>query len=425
MDLNNIVKKELPNGIRVLMLPESAFSSVSVCVMIGAGSRFEPVERAGCSHFIEHMLFKGTETRSAQDIAEEMDAIGGMLNAYTAKEATCIYSRSLRDHLPIALDVICDMLTHPRFAKEDMDLERGVIIEEIGMYEDSPEDLLSDTVYAAAWNGHPLGRNILGTVDTVRSLTPDDLRAHMGERYNGKNIVVGICGNFDCDDVMAQLDRLLGGLPAGNAPGGIDPAAFGTDCLLIEKPIEQLHFSLNFPAVASGDSRRHALNYLNSICGGSSSSRLFQRVREQLGLAYSVGSACALHLREGMFVIDAAVSPGNDEEAIRAIVGELCRLRRDGVTEDEFRRTREQARASTLMGLESTSSIASHMARGELHYGHIRTLEEIISDIEGVTAEQVDRAARDFIDFDNFSVCAVGKVRPQEWYISIVKDAIL
>lgn len=425
MDFDATIKRTLSNGLRVLMLPDDRYRSASVNFWIGSGSRFESAERAGCSHFVEHMLFKGTQSRSALEVAEQMDAIGGHLNAYTAKEYTCLYSRTLRNHLPLAIDIMCDMLTSPRLAPEDIETERGVILEEIGMYEDSPEDLLADNAYSAVWGSHPLGTNILGSRDTVSAMTADDMRAHMNDFYTAPRIVCALCGDFDCDEVSALLEERLGSLPSVGAPFTDSAADFHTTVRTVEKPIEQIHLCLMFPSVASNDPRRHALNILNSVCGGSSSSRLFQRIREQLGLAYSVGSANVLNMREGFFSVDAAVSPKSEDAALREIVAELCRLRRDGITPKEFERAREQMRASILMGLESNSSIASHIARGELYNGHIRTIAEIIASIDSVTLDEVNDAAKTFIDFDNFSLCAVGKVGSQEHYNSIVKNSIV
>ncbi len=424
MKLDRMKKVTLPNGLRLLMLPDDRGRSVSVSVWIGSGSRFELPERSGASHYIEHMIFKGTHSRTARDIAEQMDGIGGNLNAYTTKEYTCVYARTLDSHLPVAFDIICDMITSSKLAPEDMETERGVILEEIGMYEDSPEDLMLDGMYDAMWGGNMLGANIAGTRETVGRMTVDDLRAHMADQYTAPRIVVAVSGAFDCDSFVEMAQHLLGGLPSGGLPFDAEQAVYRNRVNLMPKDFEQTHFCIGFPGVSRTDERRHALGLLNSICGGSSSSRLFQRIREELGLAYSVGCSFTPYMREGMFEVDAAVNPRNEEAAIRELIAVLCRLKRDGVTEEEFTRAKEQHKATTIMGLEGNSAIAGHMGRGELLRGKISGEDEILATLDAITIEQVNQAARDFIVFDNFSLCAVGKVRDEDSYLSIVQSAI-
>jgi len=406
------------------MLPDDRGRSVSVSVWIGSGSRYELPERSGVSHYIEHMIFKGTERRSARDIAEQMDGIGGNLNAYTTKEYTCIYARALDSHLPIAFDIICDMITSSKLAPEDMETERGVILEEIGMYEDSPEDLMLDGIYDAVWGANMLGANIAGTRETVARMTVDDLRAHMAEQYTAPRIVVAVSGAFDCDSFVQMAQAYLGGLPSGGLPLSADFAGYRSRVNLMPKDFEQTHFCIGFPGVSRNDERRHALGLLNSICGGTSSSRLFQRIREELGLAYSVGCTFTPYMHEGLFEVDAAVNPKNEEAAIRELITVLCKLRRDGVTEEEFTRAKEQHKATTIMGLEGNSAIAAHMGRGELLRGRIYSEDEILTTLDSITLEQVNQAAKDFIVFDNFSLCAVGKVRDEDSYLSIVQSAV-
>ncbi len=424
MKLDKMKRVTLSNGLRLLMLPDDHGRSVSVSVWIGSGSRFEQPERSGVSHYIEHMLFKGTHTRSALDIAEQTDAIGGQFNAYTAKEYTCLYARSLDSHLPLAFNIISDMITSPRLSEEDMETERGVILEEIGMYEDSPEDLLLDGMYEAMWGNTMLGANIAGTRETVGRMTTDDLRAHMAEQYTASRIVCAVSGAFDWEEFAALAEKNLGSLPCGGVPFKAEFAGYRRANNLIEKDFEQNHFCIGFPAVSQDDERRHALGLLNCICGGSSSSRLFQRIREELGLAYSVGCTFTPYMREGMFEVDAAVNPKNEEAAIRELIAVLCALKRDGVTQNEFLRAKEQHKASTIMGLEGNAAIAGHMGRGELLRGRIKSDDESLATLDAITLEQVNQAARDFIDFDSFSLCAVGKVRDENSYLSIVQSSV-
>ncbi len=425
MKYENIQRVTLENGMRLLMLPDDRSRSASVSLWIGSGSRFELPERAGVSHYIEHMLFKGTHRRTARQLAEESDAIGGQLNAYTTKEYTCVYTRALDSHLDRAIDLVTDMALHSRLAENDFETERGVILEEIGMYEDSPEDLMIDGLYSTLWQGDMLGANILGTRSIISEMTTDQLRAHMNEQYTGSRMVCALSGAFDPQAVTSQISAAFGPLAKGDVPLCAKPAAYHSGIKLIEKDFEQTHIALCFPGAAYNDPRRHALGILNNICGGSSSSRLFQRIREELGLAYSVGCSSTPYMTEGMFEVDAAVSPKNEEAAISELVKQLCILRRDGVTVQEFTRAKEQMKASVVMGLEGNSAVAAHMGRGELLYGRIRSEDEVLASIDSVTIEQVNQAARQFIDFDNYSFCAVGKIRNASIYDGVVRGSVI
>ncbi|MBE6754388.1 MAG: insulinase family protein [Ruminococcaceae bacterium] len=425
MDFSMAEKRTLPNGVRILMLPDDRFSSAAVTIWIGGGSRLETPETLGYSHFVEHMLFKGTPTCSAGDIASIMDNIGGHLNAYTAKEHTTLYSRALRCHLPIAVNLMCDMLTSPKLDEKDIALEKGVILAEMAMCEDTPEDLLSDTSHLTVWGSHALGANILGTEETVTAVTADRLRAFLRENYVGSRVVCAVCGNFDTEEVFALLEQRLSVLPADGSPLDPTPAQYQRNFIVVEKDFEQTHIELLFPAIPAYTDRHYHLGFLNAVCGCSLSSRLFQRLREQLGLVYNVGSDCMLYMREGVFSVAAAVNPENADAALREITLVLAELHKNGITQQEFERVREQFRAGILMGLEGNSSCAAHMAGGELLLGKVRTVDELTRRMDEVTLEQVNAAARDFIDFDSFSLCAVGKVRESDHYISIVQNTII
>ncbi len=425
MDFSSVEKVTLANGLRILMLKDERCRSASVSLWIGSGSRLEQPQTAGVSHFIEHMLFKGTGNRSAREIAEEMDYIGGQFNAYTTKEYTCVYARALSTQLDRALDIISDMVVNSLFSEGDIETERGVILEEIGMYEDSPEDLLMDGLYMSIWQGSALGANILGTRESVSAMTAADMRAHMSEQYGAQRLVLAVSGAFDRDRFVELASEKLGVLSASNVPFETEKAIYTPSVKLIEKEFEQTHICMGFPGVSTMDEDRHALSMLNAILGGSTSSRMFQRVREELGLAYSVGSSFTPYMKEGVFEIDAAVSPKNDLAALGEMTRELCRIKRDGVTEVELDRAREQTKAGVIMGLEGNAAAAAHMGRGELFKHSVRTEDEIIATINSVTVEQVNRAARRFIDFDSLSLCAVGKVRGENSYIGVVNDSII
>lgn len=424
MDFTKVEKETFDNGFRVMMLNDESSRSVSVSLWIGSGTRLERPEDAGVSHFIEHMLFKGTQKRTAMDIAEETDYIGGNFNAYTSKEHTCIYARALSSHLGLVLDIMGDMVTHSRLAPEDIEVERGVILEEIGMYEDSPEDVMVDSLYSAVWSGDMLGANILGTRETVGRMTAEQLRGHMERQYSPHRMVLAVSGAFDREALLAQARELFGGMKNSGEPYVMLPAETRHSTVLVERDFEQLQLCLGFTGVSIYDDDRFNLGVLNNICGGSSSSRLFQRIREQLGLAYSIDSATISYAREGLVTVYGGVSPKNDLEALAEITRVLCRLRKDGVTEKELDRAREQIKAGLIMGLEGSAAASSHMGRSELYGRTMMTEDELIERYNAITVDDVNNAARRFIDFDNFSLCAVGKVRDEQEYIRVVHDAV-
>lgn len=424
MNHSKIEKVTLKNGLRVILLPDDNTRSAAFGIWLGCGSRFETNELSGISHFAEHMLFKGTERRTTRDIAESIDAIGGHLNAFTTKEYTCCYASALRSQLHLAIDIICDMVTSSRISPEDMELERGVILEEIGMYEDSPEDMLLDGIYTAMWEDSMLGANILGTRQTVSSITAEDIRRHTANQYTASRTVCAVSGSFCRDEVISQLNDALGDMPRGELPFAAQKAEYRSGIIPIKKDIEQLHICLGFPGVSLSDPRRHALGVLNLICGGASSSRLFQRMREELGLAYAVGSSVNSHMHEGIFEVDAAVSPDNGRDALSELCRLLCTLRRDGISEQELARAKDQLKASIIMGLEGNAAICAHMGYGELMRGGIPSEDEIIENIDGVSLSQVNAAAREFIDFEHMAMCVVGKVRDKKYYTGIVQSTI-
>jgi len=411
----DIQKRRFSNGLRILLEKDEKMRSCSLGIWIASGSGYETAEQAGVSHFIEHMLFKGTARRSARDIAEQMDEIGGVLNAYTAKEYTCFYARALTDHVTQAFDILADMVTAPRLDAGDMAIEKGVIAEEIAMYEDSPEDLCMDLFYESVWPENPFGRNILGTRETVAAMRPAVLRRHMEAFYSPKRMVVAFCGNFDTDSVLELCESYFGDLrnPEGSAPAsGI---AYRKALRLCPKETEQNQIILGFPGVASPDRRKYAIQLFSSLLGASSSSRLFRRIREELGLVYSIESFHVPHQSAGLFGVTMGVSPEAEEQAIRETL-QVMRSFSEAVTPKELSRAKEQAVASLIMSFESSATRLSHAGRSELLYDRIRSEDEMVANIRAVTAEDVLDAARLVTDPENLSVCAVGQVRGQEFY---------
>ena len=408
----------LPNGVRLVTERIPAFRSAALGIWVYGGSRQETDEESGAAHFIEHMLFKGTQRRSAADIAHETDAIGGQMNAFTTKECTCFYGQVLDDHLPKALDILWDMVYHSKFAQESVETERGVILEEIDMYEDTPDDLCAEKLFEKVYAGSPLSRPILGKEETLTPMTGDFLRDFHRRHYLPRNTVVALAGSFSeevVEELRTRFSSLSGGEPAEEIPAAYTPAFVVT-----EKPIEQNHLTIAFPGLPYNSPRRFALQILSAILGGGVSSRLFQQVREKQGLCYSVYSYGAGHGDVGTYCIYTALNRETEERALRTICRVVKELQREGPTDEELARTREQAKANVVMGLESTQARMSHNGRSLLFTGEILSAEEIIAAYDAVTREDVMALAKEIFDWDKVSLSAVGQVRTVEEYREIL-----
>lgn len=408
----------LPNGVRLVTEHINTVRSAALGIWVGGGSREEGDSESGAAHFIEHMLFKGTAHRSAQDIARETDAIGGQMNAFTTKECTCFYGRVLDDHLPQALDILFDMVYHSSFTQEAVETERGVILEEIDMYEDTPDDLCAEKLAAQVFQGNPLARPILGAKETLAKMTGDFLRDYHRRHYEGHNTVVALAGSFS-PEILDDLRRRFAVLPAGT-PRPLTPAVYTPGFVATAKPIEQNHLTLAFPGLDYNSPRRFALQLLSSILGGGVSSRLFQQVREQQGLCYSVYSYGAGHADTGLFCIYTALNRETETKALATIRQVVDQLRQEGPTHEELSRAREQSKANVMMGLESTQSRMSHAGRSLLFSGEILTPEQIIAAYDAVTRADVISLAQDIFRWDQVSLSAVGQVRTAEEYHSLV-----
>ena len=410
----------LDNGLRIVIQKNGNAKTCSLGVWVGSGSCFETPETAGTSHFIEHMLFKGTEKRSALDIAVEMDEIGGVLNAYTAKEMTCFYAHTLSEHSAKALDIICDMIMNPKLSPEDIELEKGVIREEIAMYEDSPEDLCADSYYEKVWRGSMLGSNILGTNQTVDSVTRESLSAHMKKFYVPERTVVSFSGNFDENEAVEICKKYFSGMK--NTGFELTPvsADYSPGIYRIKKDFMQNQLILGFPGIPLSDKRRDCAALISSILGASSSSRLFQTIREKLGLAYSVDCVNVAHLNAAVFIVCMGLSKKSEERAIAEtlkIISEFA----ETVTEKELARAKEQTVAGFVMSLESVSSIASRNGKGVLLHGRPRSEEEVIKAVRGVTLDEIRQTAKEIFDFSKLSLCCVGDVGSEKNYRRYLK----
>ena len=398
----------LPNGARLLLQEVPGAQSAALGFFVGVGSRHEAPRENGAAHFIEHMLFKGTARRSAGQLARDMDAIGGQFNAYTTKEHTCFYGRTLDRHLDEGLDILADMLFHSRFDQGDVELERGVILEEIGMYEDTPEDLVSERLSAAVYRGTPLARPILGRESTLEGMTGEWLARWQRKHYHAGNLVAALAGKFSpaqADSLRDLLAALPSGLPAQSPPVTYRPAVTAK-----KKAIEQNHLILAFPAPSYLDERRPQVLLLNALLGGGCSSRLFQQLREERGLCYSVYSYVADHADTGLLGIYAGVSRDQEWAALEGARRVALELADHGPSQEEVDRVREQAKANLLMGSESVQARMSHLGSSALLYGRVRETEELLDLYDAVTREQLRDLAGALFRMEAASLSAVGRV---------------
>ena len=398
----------LPNGARLLTQELPQAQSAALGFFVGVGSRHETASENGAAHFIEHMLFKGTGRRSAAQLARDMDAVGGQVNAYTTKEHTCFYARTLGRHLDRGLDILADMLFHSRFDQGDVELERGVILEEIDMYEDTPEDLVAERLSAAVYKGTALARPILGRQSTLKKMTGPWLADWQKQHYHAGNMVASLAGNFSQEQVRALTD-LLSSLEPGPA-SQITPVSYHPAVTVKKKAIEQNHLILAFPAPSFLDERRQQVALLNALLGGGCSSRLFQQLREQRGLCYTVYSYVADHADTGLLGIYVGLNQEQERAALdlaRAVVSDLAD---HGPSQEEVDRVREQAKANLLMGAESVQARMSHLGGSALLYGKVREEEELVELYDAVTREQLRDLAGELFCMDQASLSAVGRV---------------
>ena len=404
----------LPNGVRILTERVPYVRSAALGIWVGTGSRHERSGANGAAHFIEHMLFKGTQHRTAEKLAGEMDAVGGQINAFTTKECTCFYARVLDTHLAQAADILCDMFFSSRFDEADVATERGVILEEIGMYEDNPEDLC-----AAVFQGTPLARPILGRKATLEKMSGAWLRDYKAAHYGPERIVVALAGSFaqaDVDSLRARFSAMEARPLPPSPPGRYTPAV-----TVKRKAIEQNHLTLAFPGLPFADERRFTLQLLSSILGGGMSSRLFQQVREQRGLCYSIYSYGTCHDDTGYFGVYTALGRETEGAALETVFSVIRDFAEHGVTEEELSRAREQSKANVLMGLESTQSRMSSLGRGALLVGRVLDEDEVIARYDAVTREDVRRLAQELFQFQNASLSAVGRVGSADAYWALLQ----
>ena len=394
-----VVAETLPSGLRLVTEAMPHVRSITAGVWVTRGSRHETDGESGVAHFIEHMLFKGTTSRSAQDIAQTIDSIGGQLDAFTAKEHASYYIKVLDEHLPIALNLLSDMVLRPSLVPEDITKEQSVILEEIKMVEDAPDDLVHEMFSQRFWAEHPLGRPILGTAETISGFSRGGLRDYFSRTYVASNVVIAAAGHLEHERLRDSVAEAFGDLPRRTAVGTTEPPAITPGLFERLKNIEQSHLCVGTPAYPQAHVERHAVYVLNTILGGSMSSRLFQHIREERGLAYAVFSNLTTYSDAGTITVYAGCANDKVGEVIELTLAELRQLRDEEVPAAELRRAKDHLKGSLMLSLENTSSRMAHLARQELYFGRHFTLDETLASIEAVTAEDVQRVAVDlFLD---------------------------
>jgi predicted Zn-dependent peptidase len=403
-----IVRDILDNGLRLLTETMPQVRSVTIGVWLTRGSRHEPAERSGIAHFVEHMLFKGTRIRSAEDIAQAIDSIGGQLDAFTAKEYASYYIKVMDEHLPLALEILSDIVLNPAFRQEDIEKEKKVVLEEIKMVEDTPDDLVHEVFTQSLWEGHPLGRPILGTRETVEALTESALRGYFADVYTADNFIVSAVGNLEHARVRDLVQQTLAALPVAGARV-VDRAPVVVPRAVVRtKDLEQCHLCMGVGSYQQNHGDRYVSYVLNTLLGGSMSSRLFQNVREKRGLAYAVFSGLSAYRDAGSFTVYAGCANEAVGQVIDLIVEELRNVKRDSAPEAELRRSKDHLKGSLMLGLENTASRMSHLARQEIYFDRHFGLDETLAGIERVGAEDVQRVASDLFSDGRLAATVLG-----------------
>ncbi|KQL44437.1 zinc protease [Brevibacillus choshinensis] len=415
-----ILRHTCDNGLRIVTERIPSVRSVALGIWVGTGSKYENEVNNGISHFLEHMFFKGTATRSAKEIAETFDEIGGNVNAFTSKEYTCYYARVLDQHAPIALDVLSDMYFNSVFDAEELEKEKNVVIEEISMYEDTPDDLVHDLIARASYDKHPLGYTILGTEDVLRSLKRDDLQSYVDQRYLPTNTVITVAGNFD-DSLIEDIQRRFSSYQRTASLPILTTPDFAANVISQQKKTEQAHLCISLPGFKVGHEEVYSLILLNNVLGGSMSSRLFQEIREERGLAYSVYSYHSSYKEAGTFT----VYTGTAQEHVGQVFDIVSHVLRDvadhGITDKELNKGKEQLKGSLMLSLESTNSRMSRLGKNELLLERHLSLDEILAKIDRVTHETVLSVAQQLFR----SKLALAMVSPLDGFPENVKNEIL
>jgi predicted Zn-dependent peptidase len=408
--MNFYKKTILDNGTTIVTEAVPDVRSVAIGFWVGVGSRHERPDENGMSHFIEHLLFKGTPTRSAKQISETFDALGAEFNAFTAKEFTCYYTRLLDEHLDVGTEVIADIIQNSLFRDEHIDFERQVVLEEIAMYEDTPDELIHDLFTSMLWKRHPLGQQVLGSRSTVGGFDRAKVVDFWRRNYTPANIVIAAAGSLDHDEVVSLVERFYHP-PAGARPAEVDQAPEILPALKIyRRPTEQVHICYGTPALHSKHPDRFVLSVLENVLGGGMSSRLFQKVREERGLAYAVYSYHSLYRESGNLAVYAGTRPSNVNEVMSIVTTEIQAVKQQGISEEELVRAREHLKGQLVLGLESTRNRMTRLGRSELTHGEILSIDQLVDRVDRVTKEQVQELAAGLFQQNQIILTIIGPV---------------
>ncbi len=403
-------KTTLNNGIRVVTEQMPDVHSVSVGFWVENGSRHEAGSLNGISHFLEHMLFKGTSRRSALDIAREADSFGGVLNAFTSREYSCYYAKVLDSRLPDAVDLLSDLVLNSTLDEVEIEKERRVILQEISMVEDTPEDQIHDLFSEKIWAKHPLGRPVLGLLASVEKITRQDLQHLLSSRYVGHNIVISASGHLQHDVICRQIEKAFAAVPPGSQRTLCELPRHQTGLYLLEKPLEQVHFCLGCKALPQTHDDRFTLQVLNTLLGASMSSRLFQQVREERGLTYSIYSYLNCHSDSGALVVYGGTANDHLAQVIELVVEQFRTIKSGQISSNEVIRAREQIKGNLLLSLESSDNRMSRLARNEIYLGYQPALESLVSQLDQVDVDAVTRVAHDLFGAESLTLQVVGAV---------------
>jgi predicted Zn-dependent peptidase len=408
-NVRDIQRHVLPNGLIVITETMQHVRSVSVGIWVRNGSRREVPAENGLAHFLEHMVFKGTDRRSAEDIAREMDSVGGMLDAFTSKEQICFNAKVLDEHLPIAFDVLADLVLRPKLDSDDVNKERQVVLEEIKMDLDNPEYLLHDIFTRGFWPEHSLGRPILGTPETVRNFDREALRRRFQNWFAPDHIIVTAAGNITHPQVLELAEKEFGRLQAIGSPQKTPaPSTSAPIHLETKRDLEQVHLCIGVPSLPLAHERRFGVAVLNNLLGGGMSSRLFQKIREKQGLAYAVFSEITPYSDAGMLTVYAGTAKETIDKVLDLTVAEFRAMKESPVSDEELLRAKNHLKGSLMLSLESTNSRMSNLARQELYFQRFYSLDEILASIEAVTRDEVQSLARDFFQPERIAVTVLG-----------------
>lgn len=414
MKVPNSKKEILPNGMRYLEEQIDSVRSIAIGLLVGTGSANETESQSGISHLIEHMTFKGTRTRSAFEIAQAMDAIGGKMNAATSKEYTCFYAVVLDRHIDIAVDVLADIFLNSLYDEGELKLEKLVVLEEIKMYEDTPDELIHDLFAETILDGHPLARPTLGQAEIIKKLSRQDILDFMHKNYTPSNLIISVAGN--CKNSSAKKDILahFGKLVSKPGPKAQEIPSPAAKIKIRPKKTEQVHLCLGTKGISHTDPRRYAFSILDNVLGGNMSSRLFQEIREKRGLAYSVYSYNSSFINSGIFSVYAGTSHENYQKVIDLILAEFRKLKKQGITKEELARTKEYLKGNLVLGLENTSSRMSWMGKCELYYNRVLTIDEIFAEIDAVTQDDIIKVAQEFIRDEYLALAMIGNIEEKD-----------